>query len=116
MSKNKSNRKSREGIVYSTDPDFQYKHNFEQEQATLPPTNQDLRVSLNKKLGGGKQATLVSGFVGTENDLRELGKTLRTRCGVGGSAKDGEILVQGDLREQVLQILLKLGYKAKRAN
>jgi translation initiation factor 1 len=116
MSKHKDNRKDREGIVYSTNPDFHYNHNEEQEQETLPPSKQEMRVSLNKKIGGGKQATLITGFVGTESDLKELGKTLRVKCGVGGSAKDGEILIQGDLREKITKILLEMGYKTKRAN
>jgi translation initiation factor 1 len=116
MSKKKLNRKDREGIVYSTDPDFHYQYNEVEQQETLPPIKQDLRVMLDKKLRGGKQATLVTGFIGTEDDLKELGKILKTKCGVGGSAKDSEILVQGDLRDKVLQILSDLGYRAKRVN
>jgi translation initiation factor 1 len=116
MSKKNLNRKGREGIVFSTDPEFHYQYNAGEQQETLPPEKQDLRVLLDKKLRGGKQATLVTGFVGSEDDLKELGKILKTKCGVGGSAREGEILVQGDAREKVLQILGNLGYKAKRIN
>jgi translation initiation factor 1 len=108
-------KQNRTGVVYSTNPDFSYQTNEPGEAATLPPQQQQLRVQLDKKQRGGKQVTLVTGFVGTETDLQTLGKLLKTKCGVGGSAKDGEIVVQGDLRDKVLEILLKEGYKAKKA-
>ena len=102
-------------IVYSTNPDFQYQYDEPEEQATLPPARQDLRVRLDRKNRSGKSATLVTGFVGTQDDLTSLAKELKSKCGVGGSAKDGEILVQGDFRDKVLQLLLQKGYKAKKA-
>ena len=107
--------KNRTGVVYSTNPDFAYQSNDPVEAATLPPQQQQLRVQLDKKQRGGKQVTLVTGFVGTEADLQTLGKLLKTKCGVGGSAKDGEVVVQGDFRDKVLEVLLKEGYKAKKA-
>lgn len=102
-------------MVYSTNPDFAYQTNEEAAAATLPPQQQQLRVQLDKKQRGGKQVTLVTGFVGTDADLQALGKLLKTKCGVGGNAKDGEIIVQGDFRDKVLAVLLKEGYQAKKA-
>lgn len=108
--------KERLGVVYSTNPDFNYETNAEEEAETLPPERQKLLVGIDRRNRGGKQVTLVSGFVGREEDLSALAKTLKTRCGVGGAAKDGEILIQGDFRDRVLQLLLAMGYKAKRSN
>ena len=108
-------KQNRTGVVYSTNPDFTYQDNEPGETPTLPPQQQQLRVQLDKKQRGGKQVTLVTGFVGTEADLQALGKLLKTKCGVGGSAKDGEVVVQGDFRDKVLEVLLKAGYKAKKA-
>jgi len=108
--------KSRLGVVYSTNPDFQYETAGEAEAETLPPGKQRLLVTIDRRNRGGKQVTLVTGFVGTADDLKELGKTLKTRCGVGGTAKDGEITIQGDFRDKVVALLKELGYNAKRGN
>ena len=107
------NAARRQGVVYSTNPDFSFQTDAAAEAATLPPPQQQLRVQLDKKQRGGKQVTLITGFVGRDEDLQTLGKLLKTKCGVGGSAKDGEIVVQGDFRAKVLEVLLKEGYKAK---
>lgn len=106
----KPNRKNRDGVVFSTDPNFTYQFEQEDTPATLPPQQQKLRVTLDRKQRGGKAVTLITGFVGSEEDLADLGKFLKTRCGVGGSAKDGEMLVQGDHREKVIQLLKEKGY------
>lgn len=103
--------KSRLGVMYSTKPDYKYQSDEEEEEETLPKEKQRLRITLDKRNRGGKVVTLVSGFRGTSNDLATLGKLLKTRCGVGGSAKDGEIIIQGDLRQKVADILTKEGYK-----
>ncbi len=111
----KKNRKSRVDIVYSTNPDFQYQHDEEQEQETLELSKQKLKVYLDTKAKKkGKQATLVSGFVGSEDDLKNIGKLLKTKCAVGGSVKDGDILIQGDFRDKIVQILISEGYNAKK--
>jgi len=108
--------KSRLGVVYSTNPDFQYATAGTEEAETLPPDKQRLIVAIDRRNRGGKQVTLVTGFVGTADDLKELGKTLKTRCGVGGTAKDGEITIQGDFRDKVTALLKEMGYNAKRGN
>lgn len=108
--------KKRLGVVFSTNPDFAYKEEAEAEPATLEPQKQNLIVSIDRKGRGGKQVTLVSGFVGTSDDLAELGRTLKVKCGVGGSAKDGEITIQGDFRDRVTTLLKDMGYRAKRGN
>lgn len=102
--------KERLNVVYSTNPDYSYEKEDEEAKSTLPPTQQRLRVQLDRKNRGGKVVTLVTGFVGTDNDLKELGKLLKSRFGVGGSAKDGEIIVQGDFKQKVLELLKKEGY------
>lgn len=115
MSKKNNDWKKRDGVVYSTLDNFEYTTGEDETIETLPPSQQKLKVLLDKKARAGKQVTLVEGFIGTEDDLKELGKMLKNKCGVGGSAKDGEILIQGDHREKVLQVLLQAGYGAKKA-
>lgn len=112
--KNKNNFKNRKGIVYSTDDSFDYDEYSDEQEETLPPGDQILSISLDKKNRGGKSVTLIEGFVGTEEDLKDLGKTLKSKCGVGGSAKDGEIIVQGDFRDKVNDLLKELGYRTKK--
>ena len=107
--------KERLGMVYSTDPDFQFDTGKEDDQRTLPPQEQNLRVSLDRKKRKGKNVTLVTGFVGTNSDLKDLGKLLKSKCGVGGTVKDGEILVQGDFVNKIIEILKKEDYKVKRS-
>lgn len=102
--------KERLNVVYSTNPDYSYETNKDKEPDTLPPAQQRLRVQLERKNRGGKVVTLVTGFVGTCDDLKELGKMLKSKCGVGGSAKDGEIIVQGDFKQRVVELLKAGGY------
>lgn len=109
MSRKKNNKK---GIVYSTDPDFGYEYDEEEVAETLPPQQQNLKIQL-RRLKGNKQATIVYNFVGTEDDFKDLGKQLKSKCGCGGSVKDGEILLQGDFREKVKAELEKQNYKCK---
>jgi len=103
------------GIMYSTDPSFEYETEQPANDAPLTNAQQDLRVMLDKKNRGGKAVTLVTGYIGTDEALQVLGKMLKTKCGVGGAAKDGEILIQGDFREKVFQLLQKEGYKVKKS-
>ena len=110
-----SDWKERLGMVYSTNPDFEYTTTQEEQVATLPPQQQNLRVWLDRKQRAGKVVTLVRGFVGSHDDLKELASLLKSRCGVGGSAKDGEIIIQGDFRDRIVDILTREGYRAKKA-
>lgn len=112
MAKNTKNNdwKDRLNVVYSTNPDFRYETRDEEEASTLPPSQQKLRVQLDRKNRGGKVVTLVTGFTGSDDDLKELGRLLKSKCGVGGTAKDGEIIVQGDFKQKVLDLLKQAGY------
>ena len=106
--------KERLGVVFSTNPDYNYSTVEESEAETLAPERQNLRIWLDR-LKGGRVATVVRGFVGTADDLAALGKELKTRCGVGGTAKDGEIIIQGDHRDKVVELLTKAGYRCKKS-
>lgn len=97
-------------VVYSTNPDFNYENIEEEEVETLPKKQQKLRVSMEKKGRGGKTVTLIKGFIGTEQDLKELGKLLKTKCGVGGSVKEDEIIIQGDFKQRITELLKAEGY------
>ena len=110
-----SDWKERLGMVYSTNPDFEYTTAQEEQTPTLPPQQQDLRVWVDRKHRGGKTVTLVKGFVGTDDDLADLGRMLKSKCGIGGTAKDGEIIIQGDHRDRIMELLSKAGYKCKKA-
>src|ERR1051325_118408 len=105
--------KKRDGVVYSTSNDFEYQYQPNEEQETLPPQQQQLRVGLDNSGRAGKTVTLITGFVGSITDLENLAKLLKNKCGTGGSAKNGEILIQGDVRGKVVEILQKEGYKAR---
>ncbi len=109
-----SDWKERLGVVYSTNSDFKYETEEQEEQPSIPPAKQNLRVSLDKRNRGGKKVTLVADFKGPSDELEKLGKTLKTKCGVGGSAKDGEIIVQGDFRDKIVELLLNMGYRARK--
>ncbi len=107
-------KKNKINVVYSTNPDFKYEEEAQDEQVTLEPQHQDLRVFLDR-MGGGKVVSRVSGFVGTKEDIEALGKSLKQKCGGGGSVKDGNILIQGDHREKLVKILSEMKYKVKKA-
>jgi translation initiation factor 1 len=109
--KNKKNG----GMVFSTDPDFNYDSFSEEEVESLPNNKQDLRIFLDKKNRAGKAVSIVSGYIGKYEDLNALGSLLKKLCGVGGSVKDGEVIIQGDFRDKILAYLIKEGYKAKKA-
>jgi translation initiation factor 1 len=106
-------KKRKTGIVYSTDPDFNYEYEQEEVVRTLPPEQQNLKISIDQKHRGGKIVTLVQNFEGNNEDLKDLAKILKTKCGVGGSSKDGTIIIQGDHKEKVCSILEKLNYKVR---
>ena len=107
-------KKEKVNIVYSTNPDFQFQFDEEEDVDTLPKNQQKLYVSIDRKQRGGKEVTLVEGFVGTEDDLKELGKMLKSKCGVGGTVKDNEILIQGNFRDKIFDMLTKEGYGIKK--
>ena len=106
--------KDRLNVVYSTNPDFRYETAEEEEAETLPKNQQKLRVSMEKKGRGGKTVTLIKGFIGSEEDCKELGKLLKSRCGVGGSVKEGEIIIQGDFKQRIIDLLKVEGYTQTR--
>lgn len=106
----KNDWKDRLNVVYSTNPNYEYENLNEEEDETLEKQQQKLRVSIEKKGRGGKTVTLINGFIGKEDDLKELGKLLKTKCGVGGSAKDGEIIIQGEFKQRIIDLLKTEGY------
>ena len=108
MGKNKSKRKN---VVYSTNPDYQFEYDQE-DQETLPVNQQKLYVSIDRKMRKGKSVTLIEGFVGSPDDLKELAKSIKTACGVGGTSKNGEIMIQGEFKDKVVDLLFKLGYNS----
>ncbi len=108
----RENKKKRKGVMYSTNPDFDYEYE-DDEIKTLPPENQNLKVCIDKHRAG-KIAVIIKGFIGTTEDLKTLGKALKSKCGVGGSAKNGEIIIQGNVRDKVMEILKKERYNYKR--
>ena len=106
----KKSKNKRSGVVFSTNPEYDYAYEEGQESETLPNQQQVLRVQIDRKKRRGKEVTLVTGFVGTTDDLKDLGKTLKTKCGVGGSVKDGEVLIQGNHKDKIITILKEAGY------
>jgi translation initiation factor 1 len=116
MTKKKNDWKNRQGVVYSTAPDFDYKDAPSPGTETPQPGRQNLKVVLDTSGRAGKQVTLVTGFIGLSQDVESLAKFLKSGCGVGGSVKDGNILIQGDIRDKVLKLLQSAGYKAKRSD
>lgn len=107
-------KKERVNIVYSTNPDFQFQFEEEEQIDTLPNNQQKLYVSIDRKQRAGKEVTLVEGFIGTEEDLKDLGKLLKSKCGVGGTVKDNEILIQGNFKDKIFDLLVKEGYGVKK--
>ncbi len=105
--------KNREGIVFSTNPDYAYTYNEQQEPDTLKPEQQQLRISTDSKMRAGKIVTLIQGFVGKEAAMEQLAKLLKTACGVGGTVKDGQIIIQGNFKDRILTLLKQKGYRAK---
>ncbi len=102
--------KERLNVVYSTNPNYRYESSEDEDVDTLAKNQQKLRVSIEKKNRGGKTVTLIKGFIGSDDDLKELGKMLKTKCGVGGSAKEAEIIIQGEFKQRIIDILKAEGY------
>ena len=109
-------KKNKIGVIYSTNPDYQYQYDDTDVVETLPPSQQKLHVRMERSGRGGKTVTVVDNFVGTDEDLGTLGRTLKTKCGVGGSVKDGQIIIQGDFRERVVSLLNEMGWKTSKGN
>lgn len=109
-----SKKNKRSGVVYSTNSDYEYEEEGNEEQETLPVEEQLLYISIDRKQRKGKEVTLIEGFIGTDDDLKDLAKQLKSSCGVGGTVKNGEILIQGNFRDKIMLILEKDGYKTKR--
>ena len=108
-------KKNKIGVVYSTNPNFEYEYEGDEPMVeTLPPSQQKLHVRMERSGRGGKTVTVVDNFVGTDDDLNALGRTLKTKCGVGGSVKDGQIIIQGDFRDRITTLLQEMGWKASR--
>lgn len=107
-------KKKKLNVVYSTNPDFDYSYDDEQEDELLPANEQRLYVSIDRKRRAGKEVTLVEGFVGPQDDLKDLAKLLKSKCGVGGAAKDGEILIQGAFKDKIYDLLVIEGYSVKK--
>ena len=103
-------KKERINVVYSTNPNFNYQNDEEETVSTLPKNQQKMYVSIDRKQRAGKEVTLIEGFIGSDDDLKDLGKLLKTKCGGGGTAKDGEIIVQGNFKDKIFDLLLKEGY------
>lgn len=110
----KKSKKSRVDVVYSTNKDFSYDFDEDADEETLEPSQQMLRIHVDRKSRGGKEVTLITNFIGNEDDMKDLGKLLKSKCGVGGTAKNGEIIIQGNHRDKICGILEGLGYKYKK--
>lgn len=113
MSKSDNDWKKRLGTVYSSDPDYEYEYNNDHKEETPPPAEQDLRIKLEKKGRKGKTVSIVTGFRGKEEDLKELAATLKKKCGAGGNAKEGDIIIQGDFRNRLKDILSNEGFSVR---